>query len=214
MNQILKLCCLTGLTILVGCGGSSSSTEGIPAEIADIQGKWAGTCVPRNFNNTSVRVEFAYTRYSFVQSEALFQGSINCDTDAIFYKNQHGTFELAGEEELSTGIAKKANVVFTHGSATATEAAIAILDSEGTDLASFLAAEGTTGDLDNLTLAEIGRTQAEFYTIYRIDTDTDGNMELRVGSTSSSFDGSSEELRPIVLSSSNRFAKIPEPLNP
>ena len=58
-----------------------------------------------------------------------------------------------------------------------------------------------------ITLAEIGRNQAEFFTIYRIDTDTDGNMELRVGSTSGSVDGSTNAPRTIVLSVSNRSAK-------
>ena len=82
-----------------------------------------------------------------------------------------------------------------------------LLVAQGTTLQDLATAEGIAADINNITLAELGRNQAEVYSIYRIDARFDGGTDLRIGAIDASYTGNIPELRPIELDRNIRLAK-------
>jgi len=206
--KLIKLSfCTVSLIALAAC--SSGGSDSTPTAQDALQGTWSSACFPDTEDGDSQRNDFLVVGNTFTFSEVNFVNSTTCDSTLSLSFNEHGTFIIPVEvTELAGGSANHVDATYTRGSVTASEGFLEALAAGGTTLEDQLSAAGITGDLNNLSLAEIGRIQAEFYSIYRINALVGGGSELQFGEDDSGFDGSSEALRPIELSPDARFTKV------
>lgn len=206
--KLIKLSfCAVGAIALVGCSssGGSSDNSGSSAQAA-LQGTWSSICFEDD--GDSIRNDFVVSGNTFTQTEVNFLNTTSCDGTLALNFNEHGTFVIPAEvTELPDGNANHVDATYTRGSITASQGFLDLLEAGGTTLADELSAAGITGDPNNLTLEEISRLQAEFYSIYRINSLDGGGSAIQFGDDSGSFDGSSPALRPTELSPVAIFTK-------
>ena len=182
----------TGLS-LVACGGGGSDA---PSNNADLQGIWFGQC-EADEDGDSTRDEWNISGNSATQSAVTYISATDCSGPLTVSVNVPATFTVDGMvTDVTGGPAKHVDVVYSPGNITASSATISNLESQGTTLSAIYAAEGIP-DINNVSLADLGLTQANLYSIYRVS----GN-QLQVGDTNDSLDGSSPALRPTSLDAS------------
>jgi len=206
--MVRALSCIGLLCGIALAGCSSSGSDGAAGAAADLQGRWASTCNVTASGNSSGRVEVTVTGTTATFANTEYLRNTTCSGDLSRSQTDHVTYRLTGEEtELTDGNAKNVDITLNRVSYTASQAYLDILTEEGITLADDLAAVGVTfPDLNNVTPEQLERDPVE-YTIYRIDTNADGTLELRTGSTS--VDASTPEMRPDRLSSVRRFDRLP-----
>jgi len=197
--KTLKLLSTVAFSVaLLGCGGSSDGES----SNADIQGSWASPCALED-DDSSIRAEWTFNGNTLTQSRVTYLNSVDCTGNLTLSLNLPGTISVDGTTtELSDGDAKNIDIVYRSGNITASDLAVGVLESQGTTLDAVFAAQGIA-DINNLPFETFGRVQAELFSIYRVDGD-----ELRIGSTSGGFDGTTPALRSDRLSTSSILTRL------
>ena len=210
MNRMSVYGCLFSIFIIVGCSSgddSNNSEDGDGSVMAstanDLQGTFASPCevdTEDGDSDQSSQQEMIFSGSNVTSTLTTFIDTSTCDSDISISININAAFSIDGTQTpLADGSANNIDLVFSGGSTTGSPALLAAFESQGTTLAAFLATQGTTGDLNNLSNAELGITQAETFDIFRLDTTADGTDRLTLGDTNGSFTGDTPELRPISL---------------
>ncbi len=210
LNNMKKIkLVIFSISILAISACSSSGSDPV-AGAPDLQGKWVSTCSPDFTDDVSARSELTIAGDSFFLAQVQYIGNTTCAGSVSVSRNQIASYTLTGEEtELADGNAKNIDIAWMRGTATASADYLDVLSEQGTTLQAVVAASGlVTDDINNIPLDQIGITDPVEYSIYRVDNLDDGTIELRTGSTSSSFDSSTPELRPRRLSLTRRFDKV------
>ena len=221
VNRICTYGCLFSIFIIVGCGSSNSSDDDVnggggggggvisgddgngsveAATANNLQGSFASACVVDADDGTSEQTEFTFAGNNVTASSITSFATALCDGVSSISLNASATFSIDGTQTpLAVGSANNIDLIFSGGSITGSPALLATLQSQGTTLAAFLAAQGFTGDVNNLSTEDLGLNQAESFDIFRIDTTADGTDRLIFGDTDGSFTGDTPALRPISL---------------
>lgn len=196
----IYLALLTAVIIsvfLAGCGGGGGDS-GTP-DLADAQGHWISpSCVVDD--DQSLQEEITVSGNTGIQSQVRYTTSTTCEGSLTVSTNVSTTIALTGETTTVTeGEAKQIDLNFTRGYITASDATIAVLESQGTTLQDLLAVQGIT-DINNVPLSDLVEAE-QVYTIYKVI----GN-ELRIGGDFAFNDGATAETRHTVLDS-ERYIK-------
>lgn len=187
---------------------SPTQNQNPNAESSVLAGLWRSQCEENSADNTSLQFDALVSENLLTYSVTLFIDNSTCTGSLALSVNEFARFSLpGGVTPIADGDAQHIDIIYSGGSMTASQGLNELLASQGTDLAALAAADGIAGDINNLTLAEIGRTQAEEYSIIRIDDRFDGGIELRVGAINASYTGQIPELRPVLLDESRTFIK-------
>ena len=202
MNRIISYGCLFSIFIIAGCTSSDDDDGVMTGAASDLQGTWARPCEVNEDGDLdrSERNELIFSGSNVTFSGVTFINSNTCDSLTSITINIISTFSIDGTQtQLEDGIANNIDVIFSGGSVMGSPELLELLESQGTTLAALLAAQGITGDLNNLSLAELGTDRTEFFDIFRIDTTADGTDQLTFGDSDDVFTGDTPALRPISL---------------
>ena len=210
MNRIFTYGCLLSIFFVVGCtsndddGGGSVTTSAA----SDLQGAWAGPCEFDEDGDPSLR-EFTFSGSNVTTSDIRFFNSTTCDGNLTIVTDIIAAFSIDGTQtSLVDGTANNIDLVLSGATITGSAELTALLESQGTTLAALVAAEGLTGDINNLSIEELGIDQAEFFDIFRIDASADGTDRLIFGDTDDSFTGNTPALRPISLDTNEFYLRV------
>lgn len=189
----------------VGTTGGVTPPITTPGGANELVGRWVTQCFPNSVDNNAAQLEINFTSNTGTISERTFLNTQACSGTIFLSRNLLSTYIVGNEvTPLAGGDARHVDVTYTNGSYTAGQGLIDALASEGTTLEATLSSLGITGDLNNLSLAQLGISQAAYYTIYRVD----GGQQLSLGETDASYTGLSPALRPIALRSIS-YSKVP-----
>jgi len=179
--------------MLASCGGGSGGT------VSNIEGAWRSSLCERD-GGDSIKIEFSVNGSNFTFSEVMFVNTTNCSGALTITTHTDGTFNIL-EASSDSDSATQVNITATRGRLTASQAFIAALEAQGTSLQAIAASQGIA-DINNVQIDTQG-TSTTLYTIYSLDGNT-----LRFGMDSPSLDGSTPELRHIILDDTETFTRI------
>jgi len=177
---------LTSLT-LASCGGSGDSSSSLTSSTASLNGTWLSSECEIDDQQSSTTQEMTFSGNNFTVSNITYLENTGCSGDLALTVHLDGALSLPAESAQTNNVTP-IDFTFLRARQTASAGLNAILASQGTTLADVAATQGIT-DVNNIPISMF-LPRSDFFTIFARSQNT-----IRFGEDSSTFDGSSPELR-------------------